>query len=84
VLKTLEQSSLAAHDEDHTPCSLWRSTVEQRSTCSLWKGPYAGAGGFLKEAVTPWGAPCWSGLLPGPVDPWREEPKPEQVCWQGL
>jgi len=24
---------------------------------------------------------CWSRLLPGPVDPWREEPTLEQVCW---
>jgi len=28
--------------------------------------------------------PCWSRLLPGPVDPWREEATPEQVCWQDL
>ncbi|GAB0207999.1 AN1-type zinc finger protein 5-like [Grus japonensis] len=27
---------------------------------------------------------CWSRLLAGPVDPWREEPTPEQVCWQDL
>jgi len=32
----------------------------------------------------PVGSPRWSRLLPGPVDPWREEPTPEQVCWQGL
>jgi len=30
--------------------------VEQISTCSLWKGPHARAGGCLKEVVTPWGA----------------------------
>jgi len=30
--------------------------VEQRSTCSPWKGPHTGAGVYLKEAVTPWGA----------------------------
>jgi len=29
---------------------------EQISTCSLRKGPHAGAGGCLKEAVTLWGA----------------------------
>ena len=28
------------------------------------------------------GSPCWSRLLPGPADPWREEPVLEQVCWQ--
>jgi len=32
----------------------------------------------------PVGTPRWSRLLPGPVDPWREEPKLEQVYWQGL
>ncbi|GAB0178075.1 EH domain-containing protein 4 [Grus japonensis] len=26
--------------------------------------------------------PYWSRLLTRPVDPWREEPTPEQVCWQ--
>jgi len=54
--------------------------VEQISTCSPRKGPHAGAGGCLKEAV---GSPRWSRLLPGPVDLWRKEPTPEQVCWQG-
>jgi len=32
----------------------------------------------------PVGSPRWSRLLPGPVDSWREEPTPDQVCWQGL
>ncbi|GAB0189017.1 epimerase family protein SDR39U1 [Grus japonensis] len=32
----------------------------------------------------PVGSPCWSRLLAGPVDPWREEPTPGQVCWQDL
>ena len=76
-----------------SPCSPWRSRwwshpcksmMEQISTCSPWKGPQPRAGGYLKEAVTTWGAPCWSRLLPGPADPWREEPMPKQVCWQGL
>jgi len=58
--------------------------VEQISICNPWKGPQAGADGCLKEAVTLWGALCWSRLLPGPADPWREEPTLEQVCWQGL
>ena len=30
--------------------------VEQISTYSLWKGPHAIAGGYVTEAVTPWGA----------------------------
>jgi len=32
----------------------------------------------------PMETPYWSGLLPGPADLWRQEPVPEQVCWQGL
>ncbi|GAB0205574.1 zinc finger and BTB domain-containing protein 5 [Grus japonensis] len=32
----------------------------------------------------PVGSPRWSKLLAGPVAPWREEPTPEQVCWQDL
>jgi len=31
----------------------------------------------------PVGSLCWSRLLPGPAEPWREDPTPEQVCWQG-
>ena len=44
-----------------SPCSPWRSTVEQMSTCSLWKGPHARTGGCPKEAVTPWGARAGAG-----------------------
>jgi len=32
----------------------------------------------------PVGSPCYSRLLAGPLDPWREEPTLEQGCWQGL
>ncbi|GAB0208580.1 AN1-type zinc finger protein 5-like [Grus japonensis] len=32
----------------------------------------------------PVGSPHWSKLLAGPVDPWREDPMLEQVCWQDL
>jgi len=35
--------------------------VEQISICSPWKGPHTGAGGCLKEAVTPWGARAGAG-----------------------
>jgi len=31
-----------------------------------------------EESCDPVGSPCWSSLLPGPADPWREEPTPEQ------
>jgi len=69
--------------------------VEQTATCSPWKGPHTGVGGSLKEAVTPWGALCWSRLLPGLADPWREEPTPDRFagracdhmgdpCWSSL
>ncbi|GAB0179482.1 AN1-type zinc finger protein 5-like [Grus japonensis] len=37
-----------------------------------------------KGGCDPMGSPCWSKLLAGPVDLWREEPMPEQVCWQDL
>ena len=40
-----------------------QSMVEQISTCSPWKELHARAGWCLKEAVTPWGAPCWSNLF---------------------
>ncbi|GAB0187363.1 AN1-type zinc finger protein 5-like [Grus japonensis] len=32
----------------------------------------------------PMGSLCWSKLLAGSVDPWREERTPQQVCWQDL
>ncbi|GAB0204715.1 AN1-type zinc finger protein 5-like [Grus japonensis] len=32
----------------------------------------------------PMGSPRWSKLLAGPVVPWREEPRLEQVFWQDL
>ncbi|GAB0205645.1 hypothetical protein GRJ2_003030100 [Grus japonensis] len=37
-----------------------------------------------KGGYDPLGSPRWSRLLAGPVAPWREEPRPEQVCWQDL
>ncbi|GAB0179705.1 zinc finger and BTB domain-containing protein 5 [Grus japonensis] len=37
-----------------------------------------------KGGCDPVGSPRWSRLLAGPVDPWTEEPTPEQVCWQDL
>ena len=67
-----------------SPCSPCRSTVEHMSTCSPWRTPCQSRWMHPKEAVTLWGAPCCGRLLPGPVDPWREEPTLEQVCWQGL
>jgi len=59
--------------------------VEQMSTCSLWKGPHARAGGCLKETVTLWGPHPGSGscqhlLTHGE----REKPTLDQVSWQHL
>ncbi|OPJ66886.1 hypothetical protein AV530_016854 [Patagioenas fasciata monilis] len=34
--------------------------------------------------VTPWRAHDGPGSWPGPVAPWREEPRLEQVSWQDL
>jgi len=50
--------------------------VEQISTCSLWKGPHAGAGGCLKKAVTLWEArdgagPCQNMQTCGERSPHR-------------
>ncbi|GAB0190075.1 AN1-type zinc finger protein 5-like [Grus japonensis] len=36
-----------------------------------------------EEGCDPMGSPCWSKLLAGPVDPWRQEPTPEQ-CHKNL
>ncbi|GAB0203369.1 AN1-type zinc finger protein 5-like [Grus japonensis] len=46
---------------------------------SMMEQVFAPEGGY-----DPVGSSCWSKLLAGPVDPWREEPMPEQVCWQDL
>ena len=58
--------------------------MDQISTRSPWKGPHTRACGCLKEAVTLWGAHAGAGSCQESADPWREEPKPEQVCWQSL
>ncbi|GAB0195778.1 AN1-type zinc finger protein 5-like [Grus japonensis] len=34
-----------------------------------------------KGGCDPVGSPRWSKLLAGPVDPWREEPTPEQMSY---
>ncbi|GAB0182393.1 hypothetical protein GRJ2_000704600 [Grus japonensis] len=38
----------------------------------------------LEGGCDPMGSLRCSKLLAGSVDPWREEPTPEQVCWQDL
>ena len=47
-------------------------------------GPHTGAGGCLKEAVTPWEAHTGAGSWQDLQTPWREEPRLQQVCWQDL
>ncbi|PKU46219.1 hypothetical protein llap_3443 [Limosa lapponica baueri] len=37
-----------------------------------------------KGSCDPIESPCWSKLLAGSVDPWRQEPTLEQVSWQDL
>jgi len=55
--------------------------VEQISTCSPWKGPHTGAGGCLKEAVTPWGAHAGAGSC---QDLWTHgERSPHQSRFSG-
>ena len=44
-----------------SPCSPWRSMVEQIYTCSPWKGPCTRACGCLKKAVIPWRARTGAG-----------------------
>jgi len=39
---------------------------------------------MLERGCDPVESLHWSRLLARPVDPWREEPAPEQVCWQDL
>ena len=60
-----------------SPCSPWRSMVDQIFTCSPGRStsrypPAAqgGAGGCLKEAMTLWRAQAGAGLLAGLVTPW--------------
>jgi len=65
------------------PCSPWRSTVEQISTCSPGTSP-CWSRWMPKKGCEPLGSLCWSRLLPGPVAPWREEPTLEHADPEGL
>jgi len=62
--------------EVHGGGDLHLQSMEGTSQRSRWMCP--------EEGCDPMENPCWSRLLPGPADPWREEPMLEQVCWQGL
>ena len=63
--------------------SPWKLRVEQRSSCSPWRTP-CWSRWMPEGGCDPMGSLCWSRFLEGPVDPWREEPTLEQVCWQDL
>ena len=53
------------------PCSPGRAMGRQRSTCSLGGDPHQSRW-MPKGGCEPVGSPCWSRLLAGPEDPWRE------------
>jgi len=57
--------------------------VEQIPTCSPWRNPHQSRC-MPEEGCDPVEYPCWSGILPGAVDPWREKPMLQQVYWQGF
>jgi len=55
----------------------------QISTCTPWRTPWWSR--WMPEGgCDPMGSSCWSRLLEGPAEQWREEPMLEQACWQGL
>jgi len=64
------------------PCSPWRPMVEQISTCSPGRTPHQSRR-MSEGSCDPVGSPCWSRLLPGPADPWRQEPMLEQAWDSG-
>jgi len=84
--------------EQSFPCSPWRRSWVRQAVPLQPMEVHAGADLYLQLLEDPLleqvDAPeggcdlveslCWSSLLAGPVDPWREEPMLEQVCWQGL
>ena len=75
------ESSLATRDEGNGEGGPRRFTVEQRSTCSPWKGPHARARRYLKKAVTLWGACTGAGSC---QDLWtRGERSPIQSRFAG-
>ena len=62
----------------------WRMMMEQRFHLQPMQDPMLEQVETPEGGCDPMGSPHWSKLLAGPVDPWREEPTPEQVCWQDL
>ncbi|GAB0204743.1 epimerase family protein SDR39U1 [Grus japonensis] len=80
----------AARGEDHgeagCPPAAYggRMMVEQRFHLQPVEDPTPEQVETPEGGCDPMGSPHWSRLLAGPVAPWREEPRPEQVCWQDL
>ncbi|GAB0203794.1 hypothetical protein GRJ2_002845000 [Grus japonensis] len=62
----------------------WTLMVEQISTLQPVEDPMSEQVDSPEGGCNPMGTLHWSRLLAGPVDPWREEPTPEQICWQDL
>ena len=55
----------------------WKSTVDQISTCCLWKTQCQRKWMCPEGGCGPMESPCWSKLLLGPVALWRER----SPCW---
>ncbi|KAJ7425646.1 hypothetical protein WISP_22622 [Willisornis vidua] len=62
------------------PCSPRSAEIHQQPV----EKTHAGAGGYLKEAVTPWEAPAGPDSWQAPADPWRKKPKVDQVFLVGI
>ncbi|GAB0190249.1 hypothetical protein GRJ2_001490200 [Grus japonensis] len=76
VVKTMERQAVPLQPmEDDGGADIHLQPMED-PTLEQVDAPEGGCG--------PVGSPRWSKLLVGPVDPWREEPTPGQVCWQDL
>jgi len=76
VMKTMVRQVVPLKSmEVHGEADLHLQHVEGTPRWSRWT-PEGGC--------DPVGSLPWSRLLPGPADPWREEPTQEQVSWQGL
>ncbi|GAB0190559.1 EH domain-containing protein 4 [Grus japonensis] len=62
----------------------WRMMVEQRFHLQPVEDPTPEQVETPEGGCDPMGSLHYSRLLAGPVNLWREEPTPEQVCWQDL
>jgi len=75
VMKTMVRQAVPLQPmEVHGGADIHLQPVEGTPRQSRW---------MPEGSCDPMERPCWSRLLAGPADPWREEPTLEQVCWQG-